>query len=297
MTIKKEKPDLSRILIDDCKEFSEILAEKLKRIGYIYIMLGNHFGVNIHEYYTQDGKIRFIYNKINSSYYKERFFNYQLIINGKNKTRRFMTAINKEIENNNLQTNGYLYRVESEFYAETIFQEIKKEEARYKKEEKKLKQKLEISKYNSDEDIQELFEKGLKSKNINKSFKYRKDEDILKNPAKQKGKIDLVIKTLNFERNASLDKEEMIYSNEFINFIMTIDNGIIIDDFFYYTKKSTFNGVKVKDVEKIKKIIEVINNHAEKIEKEESSLENCNIKYLMFWKKYLFEDIKKILGE
>jgi len=88
----------------------------------------------------------------------------------------------------------------------------------------------------------------------------------------------------------------MKHKNEYIDFIITIDNGIIFDNFLNFTKKDTFGGVKVKDVEKIKKIIEVINIHAEKIAKEESNLEKCNIKYLMFWKKYLFEDIKKILG-
>src|SRR5690554_914097 len=145
MTVKKEKLDLSKISIENCKKFPEILAEKLKRIGYSYNERQDYYSkyVQSHDYYTQDGKNVFSYKEINSSYYKERFYEYKLIINGKNRVRRFTTAIFKEIEkeikNNNpnlcVQTNEYLYSVDSEFYAEIIFQEIKKEEARCKKED------------------------------------------------------------------------------------------------------------------------------------------------------------------
>lgn len=209
--------------------------------------------------------------------------------------------------------------IKAEHLVDIIVNYATKEVNNIKKEKKKITKEIELQRY--DVDIWELFYLGVKSKNITLTIVNKlKREYIIKNPkspvSQLRVDVDHLIEDMGKERkdmkkeinrgrtfvkcseynNTRQSKKSYIIPSFTLN--LYVDNSISFNQFFNYTKESTFfSNDRVKDIDRIKKFIEVLNEQANRLYEMESNLDKVSALEFINWKQTWFLEFKKVLFE
>src|SRR5690554_5166265 len=212
-----------------------------------------------------------------------------------------------------------LREIKAEHLVDIIVNFTTKEVNNINKEKKKVTKEIELQRY--DIDIWELFYLGVKSKNITLTIVNKiKREDIIKNPKRPVSQlrvdVDHLIEDMGKERkdmkkeinrgrtfvkcseynNTRQSKKSYILPSFTLN--LYVDNSISFNQFFNYTKESTFfSNDRVKDIDRIKKFIEVLNEQANRLYEMESNLDKASALEVINWKQTWFLEFKKVLFE
>lgn len=306
-------------LVFDKEVFINLLKEKMRYLGF-----------NLEESnYTQVKNYKFSFNEN-----KDLVFEFDFFLDTLNKFSyisfkkyniiftRFDNAVEREAYEKLTETrfaDERFREIKAEHLVEIIVNYATKEVNNIKKEKKKITKEIELQRY--DEDIWELFYLGVKSENITLTIVSKlKMEDIIKNPkspvSQLRVDVDHLIEDMGKERKDmekeinrgrtyvkcseynSLRQSKKSYILPSFTINLYVDNSISINQFFNYTKVSTFfSNDRVKDINRIKKFIEVLNKQANRLYEMESDLDKVSALEIINWKQTWFLEFKKVLFE
>jgi len=191
----------------------------------------------------------------------------------------------------------YVAVLQPEFTAKKLAKIILKEEIELNKKLKQTLKKIDINKYKTD--VRELFVNGLSSPNILVEVHDRSKEFIVRFPNEKISYIIIKVESIDLSYKSNDINEVLMKFPKYNNTIsigLYLDNSIIIDGFFNYSKKPrTLNITKFKTIEKIEELIQVINNLAKNLYKMESDLTKVNALEYLTWKQNWYNEVSKLL--
>ncbi len=319
-------------LVFDKEVFIDLLKEKMSYLGFNLEVKNYPIYHNLHNH----SEYVFIFNENKDLVFEFKFY-LDSFLDSFPRGARFSSIIFKKYNTiftrfgNEVAREAYKKLTEKRFEVEWL-REIKaehlvdiivnyatKEVNNINKEKKKVTKEIELQRY--DIDIWELFYLGVKSKNITLTIVNKlKREDIIKNPKRPVSQlrvdVDHLIEDMGKERkdmkkeinrgrtfvkcseynNTRQSKKSYILPSFTLN--LYVDNSISFNQFFNYTKVSTFkSNDRVKDIDRIKKFIEVLNEQANRLYEMESNLDKASALEVINWKQTWFLEFKKVLFE
>ena len=324
----KNKINYFNLLFDE-EVFINLLKEKMSYLGFCknYKIYYNHseyvFSFNENKDLVFEFKF-YLDSFLNEYSFFSRFARFSSITFKKQNTifTRFENEVEREAYKKLTEKrfeDEKLREIKAEHLVDIIVNFTTKEVNNINKEKKKVTKEIELQRY--DIDIWELFYLGVKSKNITLTIVNKlKREDIIKNPKRPVSQlrvdVDHLIEDMGKERkdmkkeinrgrtfvkcseynNTRQSKKSYILPSFTLN--LYVDNSISFNQFFNYTKESTFfSNDRVKDIDRIKKFIEVLNEQANRLYEMESNLDKASALEVINWKQTWFLEFKKVLLE